>query len=64
MLFTFFCNFLVIGTNSLELTVAQDGSGDYTSIGSALKAFPTNSPNPSRLFVKKGVYKEKLVIPR
>ncbi len=45
-----------------ELTVAKDGSGDYTSIQSALndtKAFPDK---PITIRVKNGVYNEKVTL--
>jgi pectinesterase len=46
-----------------ELTVAQDGSGDYTSIGAAVNAFRAYSPVALKLHIKNGTYYEKLVLP-
>jgi pectinesterase len=46
-----------------EITVAKDGSGDYTSLQQAIydtKAFPDK---PITIYVKKGIYKEKVNIP-
>lgn len=46
-----------------EIVVAQDGSGDYTSIQAALdntKSFPDEHIS---IYVKKGVYQEKVSVP-
>ena len=46
-----------------DFTVAKDGSGNFTSIQKAIdscKAFPDKR---NTLFVKNGIYKEKLVVP-
>lgn len=48
--------------NDFHKVVAQDGSGDYSSIQSALndcKSFPYEKIT---IFIKKGIYKEKVVI--
>lgn len=47
--------------NPYDITVAQDGSGDFTSIQSALDAAPDNGQR-TRIFVKNGTYEEKLFI--
>lgn len=41
-----------------DAVVAQDGSGDYTSIRAAVKAAPTNRVEPWLIFVKNGTYEE------
>lgn len=46
-----------------KLTVAADGSGDYRTIQEAINAFRAYSPVALQLYIRKGVYKEKLVIP-
>lgn len=49
-------------SNSFKIVVAQDGSGDYTSIVEAIKntkAFPYDRIT---IFIKNGVYKEKVKI--
>lgn len=46
-----------------ELVVAQDGSGDYTTIAEALEAIRAFMDFDVKVYIKKGVYKEKLVIP-
>lgn len=41
-----------------DVVVAQDGSGDYTSIRQAIKEAPTNRAEPWLIFVRNGVYEE------
>lgn len=43
-------------------TVAQDGSGDYRTVQAAFDAIPANNRKPITIFVKAGVYKEKLLL--
>lgn len=42
--------------------VAKDGSGDYTTVQAAFDAVPNNYTGKYFIFVKKGVYKEKLLL--
>lgn len=46
-----------------SLTVAQDGSGDYKTIQEAVNAIRDLSQKEARIYIKNGIYKEKLVIP-
>ena len=50
-------------TYPTQLTVAKDGSGDYKSIQEAINAVRAYSPEPITVFVRNGVYEEKLVVP-
>jgi len=50
-------------TYPTKLTVAKDGSGDYMTIQEAVNAVRAYSPEPISIFIKNGVYEEKLVIP-
>ncbi|THU34132.1 pectin esterase [Niastella caeni] len=50
-------------TYPTHLTVAQDGSGNYKTIQEAVNAMRDFSQERVTIFIKKGVYKEKLVIP-
>lgn len=43
-----------------KLTVAQDGSGNYTTVQAALNAVPKNNKKPLIIYIKNGIYKEKL----
>ena len=45
-----------------KIIVAADGSGDFKTIQSALDAVPSNSDAGTTLFIKKGVYKEIIVV--
>lgn len=42
--------------------IAQDGSGDFTSIQEALDSLPSDNPSETILFIHKGIYKERLTI--
>ena len=43
-----------------RLTVAADGSGDYRTVQAALDAVPVNNTKEITIYIKKGVYREKL----
>ncbi|PTN09799.1 pectinesterase family protein [Mangrovibacterium marinum] len=43
-----------------EMTVAKDGSGDYTTIQEAINATKAFPDKPILIHIKKGVYKEKV----
>lgn len=45
------------------LTVAQDGRGDYRTIQEAVNAVRDLSQEQVKIYIKPGVYREKLVIP-
>lgn len=42
------------------IVVAKDGSGDFTSIQKAFDSIPINNKIPVTIYVKSGVYKEKI----
>jgi len=44
------------------LTVAQDGSGDFRTVQEAINAVPDFRKLVTTIFIKKGIYKEKLVL--
>lgn len=47
-----------------DFIVAKDGTGNYQTIQSAINAVPDyRKKNPTRIFIKKGVYKERINIP-
>ncbi|MBS1563273.1 MAG: hypothetical protein JST39_02740, partial [Bacteroidetes bacterium] len=48
---------------NINVTVAKDGTGNYTSIQAAVNAAPTGSTTPYRIYIKKGKYVETVVIP-
>ena len=49
--------------DKLNMTVSLDGSGDFTTIQKAIDASRAFPDKRITIFVKNGVYKEKLVIP-
>ena len=46
----------------MKLIVAKDGTGDYTSLQAAVDAAPENVP--AVILVKKGVYRERVIVNR
>lgn len=46
-----------------RIVVAQDGSGNFTTVQQAINAVPDRSAAPTIIFIKKGLYKEKLTVP-
>ncbi len=46
-----------------DIVVAKDGSGDYTTVQAAVNAVPDLSQKRVTIFVKNGIYREKVVIP-
>ncbi len=47
----------------VEVTVAIDGSGNYTSIQKAVDAQRAFNPEPITIKLKPGIYREKIVVP-
>lgn len=46
-----------------NIVVAKDGSGDFLFIADAIEAIRVYLPKPITVFIKEGVYKEKIEIP-
>ncbi|PKD16428.1 pectin esterase [Salegentibacter salinarum] len=46
-----------------DIVVAADGSGDYTKLQEAFMSVPDFRSNATRIFLKPGTYKEKLILP-
>ncbi len=46
-----------------HFTVAQDGSGDFKTVQEAINAVPDFRKMPTVIFIKNGVYTEKLILP-
>lgn len=47
----------------IKITVAKDGSGDFTSIQKAINSIRDLGPAEASIFIKSGNYNEKVVIP-
>ena len=59
----FFCavtGFVFCQAQGKRLVVAKDGSGQYTSVQAAFDAIPLNNKKPVTVYVRNGVYYEKL----
>lgn len=58
--------FLLFGSLTLQaqdLVVATDGSGHFSSLQDAVRAVRDHSPVPVTVYIKNGVYPEKLLVP-
>lgn len=50
--------------NNADMVVDLNGTGDFTSLQAAIDAAPSNSQDPTVIFIKRGLYdQEKLIIP-
>lgn len=49
--------------HAYDLVVASDGSGNYTRIQDAINAAPSGRTSSFTIFIKNGVYQEKVTIP-
>jgi pectinesterase len=47
----------------ISVIVAQDGSGNFTTVQAAIDAAPANATSAYVIFIKNGKYKEKIVVP-
>jgi pectinesterase len=52
-----------LAQTSTTITVAQDGSGAYRTVQAAVDAVPNQSQQVVTIFIRKGTYREKLVVP-
>lgn len=46
-----------------HFVVSQDGSGDFSKVQDAINAVPDLRANETVIFIKNGIYKEKLILP-
>ena len=54
---------LGVAARQFDFIVAKDGSGQFTTVQEAINAVPDyRKARPTRILIKKGVYKEKIVI--
>ncbi len=57
---------LIVSANAAEkydFVVAQDGSGDFTTVQAAINAVPEMRTARTRIHIKPGKYKEKITLP-
>ena len=45
-----------------KITVAKDGSGNYSNVQAALNSIPLNNKKPVTIYIKNGIYKEKILV--
>jgi Pectin methylesterase len=60
LLFLFF--FSISGNGQDKMTVALDGSGQYTSVQAALDAVPEGNTKKITIYIRKGIYREVVVV--
>lgn len=53
---------IAINAKAYDVVVAQDGSGNFTTVQAAINAAPNNSVLPYTIFVKNGKYREKITV--
>jgi len=51
------------GVSRMDFVVAKDGSGDFSTVQDAINAVPDFRKTRTTIFIKEGVYKEKLILP-
>ena len=66
MFFTLLASSVIAGettTRKPDFVVASDGSGDFTTVQEAIQAVPDFRKSETLIFIRNGIYKEKLVLP-
>ena len=53
---------LVAHSQKVKIVVALDGSGDHKTVQAALNAVPSNNKDPFTIYIRNGVYYEKLFL--
>ena len=51
---------LVTAAQKSNIIVAPDGSGNYKTVQAAFNAIPFNNKKPATIYIRNGIYKEKL----
>ncbi len=51
-----------VGAVSYDMVVAKDGSGNFTTVQAAINSVPSNSQTRTTIYIKNGIYKEKINI--
>lgn len=52
----------VFAQNQYDFVVAQDGSGNFRTVQEAINAVPDYRKQVTKIFIKNGIYKEKLIL--
>lgn len=53
---------VLAGDEDYDFIVDQQGGGDFISVKEAINAVPHLRKNETRIFIRKGIYKEKLIL--
>ena len=53
---------LIANSQKIKIVVALDGSGDYKTVQEALNAVPSDNKYPFTIYIRNGVYYEKLLL--
>ncbi len=59
----FVCLYSPSLSQSPDFVVAKDGTGDFKTVQEAIYAVPDFRKEVTTIFIKKGIYKEKLILP-
>lgn len=62
-LFSYSQSIEVLLTGKINSVVDQSGSGDYTTVQDAINAVPDSNPDRTVIFIRNGVYHEKIDVP-
>lgn len=62
LLLSFFTNIILLSAQERKVIVAKDGTGNYTTVQAAFDAIPSGNTKPVTIFIKKGIYKERLIL--
>jgi pectinesterase len=63
IIFLFFLAIPVAFSQAGNITVAQDGSGNYRTVQEAINALKDSNTQETMVYIKNGIYKEKLRLP-
>lgn len=64
LIFLYFFLFSIVSFTKPDFVVAEDGSGDFTTIQAALNSIPESPTSLCIIFIKNGLYEEKIFIER
>src|SRR4051812_791451 len=53
---------MTCGAQHAKIVVAMDGSGTYKTVQDAFDAIPSGNTKPLTILIRKGTYKERLVL--
>ncbi|MGB4844808.1 MAG: pectinesterase family protein [Ferruginibacter sp.] len=62
ILLLLFVGLMQLSAQSKKIIVAKDGTGDYISVQAALDAVTPGNTKPVSIFIKKGLYKEVIIV--